>query len=488
MLVHHRSKINLILVSLATIIGAIARWAFITRSSIWHDEGFSIMLALRTPAEIWAGSARDVHPPLYYELLHYWAQLFGNSMLAIRSLSAFAGVIIIPLSFVIAKKMFGARAGILASFFVALSPFLIRYSIEGRMYGVLSVFTLLALYSVVLLVHDHRNNWAYLLYALAVAAGLYTHYFMALAVIAFWVYLISLQRPHNWRFNKTIFLSVRWWLANAFALLLFLPWVPSMITQLKRAQGLGWLSKTTIWTFHDTIWQFFAFDGAKSIYSIVYILFPLIIIASCVVVIYNDKTKARYSRLLISYSLLPLAIAIVVSGFKPVFHERYFAFVVAGICMIIAVAIVDVSRKKIAVISVLAASIIAIQLLGIRNVYSQSSHKMQSVMIKLNQSYQSGDRIVAGELYVYFDGSYYNKSGQNIYLYTGKTKPNGFGESGLLYDRSVYLDSYGDISSGRVWLIGKTGEQTYYDSIPSNWKLVEQTSDGYSEVRLYQVQ
>ena len=488
MLIHHRSKINFLLVGLATVLGALARWVLIARSSIWHDEGFSIMLALRTPAEIWAGSARDVHPPLYYELLHYWMALLGNSAVAIRSLSALAGVLVIPLCFFIVKKMFGARAGVITAFFVALSPFLIRYSIEARMYGILGIFTLLALYAVVLIAHNPKNNWSYLLYTLAIAAGLYTHYFAALAVVAFWLYLITLQKPHNWRFNKTIFLSVRWWLANVFALALFMPWVPNMLAQFRRAQGLGWLPKTSLWTFHDTMWQFFTFTDAHKITSALYIIFPILIIVATIIIIYNDKTKPRYSRLIVFYSFVPIAIALLVSSFKPIYHERYFAFTLAGICMILAIAIVDIGRKKTYITTILFVSIIAMQLIGIRNVYSQSSHRMDVVMQKLNTGFNTNDNIIAGELYVYFDGSYYNKTGQKIYLYTGKTKPNGYGESGLLYDKSVYLDSFDSIDSNRVWLIGKTGEQNYYQSVPGTWKLLEAYSAGYSEVRLYQVQ
>lgn len=488
MLLYHRSKINLALISLATFIGLITRWALSTKSSIWHDEGFSIMLALRTPAEIWAGSARDVHPPLYYELLHYWMQLFGDSVLAVRSLSILAGVLIIPLCFFIVKRMFGAKPAILTSFFVALSPFLIRYSIEARMYGVLGIFTLLALYAVVIIVHNPKNNWVYLLYALSIAAGLYTHYFAALAVIAFWLYLLVLQKPHNWKLNKTIFLSLRWWFANLLALILFLPWLPNMIAQLRRAQGLGWLSKTTLWTYHDTIWQFFTFTDAHKIASILYLIFPILIIVAVVIVIYNDKAKSKYSRLIASYSLIPIAIALLVSSYKPIFHERYFAFTVAGICMILAVAIVDISKKKTYITAILASLVILLELVGIRNVYAQSSHRMDVVVENLNKNFQKDDSIIAGELYVYFDGSYYNRTGQKMLLYTGKNKPNGYGESGLLYDKSVYLDSFDSVDSSRVWLIGKTNDQDYYKAIPDTWKLIERYSAGYSEVRLYQVQ
>ena len=91
-------------VLLVTLLGAVARFSFIAKSSIWHDEGFSIALATRTPLEIWAGSARDVHPPLYYLLLHFWMSLFGTSQLAVRSLSAVAGIAVIPLGYIIVKK------------------------------------------------------------------------------------------------------------------------------------------------------------------------------------------------------------------------------------------------------------------------------------------------------------------------------------------------------------------------------------------------
>jgi hypothetical protein len=36
-------------------------------------------------------------------------------------------------------------------------------------------------------------------------------------------------------------------------------------------------------------------------------------------------------------------------------------------------------------------------------------------------------------------------------------------------------------------VIGKTGDQKYFDNIPANWQLVSTEQDGYSVARLYQV-
>ena len=45
--------------------------------SFWNDEGTSVALALRDLPTITRNAASDIHPPLYYYLLHGWLQLVG---------------------------------------------------------------------------------------------------------------------------------------------------------------------------------------------------------------------------------------------------------------------------------------------------------------------------------------------------------------------------------------------------------------------------
>lgn len=473
----------------ATLMGLFVRLSFITKSSIWHDEGFSIFLAQRTTAQIWAGSARDVHPPLYYLVLHFWMMAFGTSELAIRSLSMVAGVAIIPLGYLVVKRMAGNRAAVLASFVLALAPFLIRYSQEARMYGLLGLLLLTALYAVMRIVEDPKQLWPYILYTAMITLGLYTHYFAVLAIVAFWVYFIVLQNPKQWRLNATILLSLKWWLANLAALGLFLPWAPTALAQIRRGQGLGWLPKASIHSFHDAVWQFFTFTDARQIVMIFYWIVPILIIAAAIYLIITDRTKEKYARLLVSYSFVPIALALLVSIQKPIFHERYFAFASIGIFMLVAIALSRLAGKRRWLFVVFTVGIISLECIGVRNVYSQSNHQVRTTMAELNSQYQPNDVLLAGELYTYFDGSYYNKTGQKMLLYTkNNDQINGYGESGLLYDKNVYIDSYSQIPVGaRVWLIGKTLDRAYYDQIPTSWQLLQQYTAGYSEVRLYQV-
>ena len=85
------------------------------------------------------GAAGDIHPPLYYYLLHFWRGVFGSSEFALRSLSAVLGVLLVGLTFLIGRKAFSAGVGLLAAFVAAINPFQIYYSQEARMYMLLAV-------------------------------------------------------------------------------------------------------------------------------------------------------------------------------------------------------------------------------------------------------------------------------------------------------------------------------------------------------------
>ena len=478
----------LIAVLTLVVLSVVVRLFGITKANLWHDEGFTAMLSGRDWLAIWQGSARDVHPPLYYELLHGWSLIFGNSVLALRSLSAVCGVLVVALGYKITLRISkNFPLALLAFLFLALNPFLVRYSQEARMYGVLGVFLLIAMYGLIMVVENTKDIKGYLLYIVGITAGLYTHYFTALVVISFWLYVIYIYFRSK-KDRISLLTNWRWWVANVLALVLFMPWVPSMIKQFTRAQGLGWLPKASLFTFNDTFWQFFTFTDAHRIWQPVYWAIPLVALVVIFYTAIKDRTKQRFSVMLILFTLLPIFMAIAVSFVRPLFHERYFVFSAIGLCILIAFALAYLFEKNKYLAIALAVIVVLTQVVGLRNVNSQANHKMGQVMSNLNTKFVAGDTIVSGELYTYFDGSFYNKTGSMMYLYTGGGRPNGYGESGLIYDKGVYIDNYSEFKKGRIWLIGKTGQHDYYNNIPANWKLLETYVAGYSELRLYQIQ
>ncbi len=110
---------------------------------IWGDEAFSIFLSGQTLPQVLAGGA-DTHPPFYPLLLFFWLRVVGDpspvsGAFAARALSALIGVLIVPLIFVLGKRIARARVAWFAAILATVSPLLIYYSQETRMYELVTV-------------------------------------------------------------------------------------------------------------------------------------------------------------------------------------------------------------------------------------------------------------------------------------------------------------------------------------------------------------
>lgn len=111
---------------------------------IWYDEGYSVMLAGHSPAQIWYLTGLDVHPPLYYVLLHYWMASVGVTEQGVRGLSVVCGVVTVLLGYWLARLLSTQRGAVLAALLLTCLPIAVRYSQEARMYALLMVWSLAA--------------------------------------------------------------------------------------------------------------------------------------------------------------------------------------------------------------------------------------------------------------------------------------------------------------------------------------------------------
>lgn len=147
--------------------------------SLWNDEGTSVALArLSLPAVI-SGAAHDIHPPLYYLLLHYWMTLAGDGEFGLRFLSVLAGVLLVAVTFRVARMFFDQEVAIIAAFLSAVSAFQLYYSQETRMYVLVALWCAFSVWSMarLLLKSNGLAIAPWLAYLLTTIAALYTHYF-----------------------------------------------------------------------------------------------------------------------------------------------------------------------------------------------------------------------------------------------------------------------------------------------------------------------
>ena len=125
------------------LVGAFLRLYHLGAQSLGADDTWSVWIAQLSIPKILQTTAADVHPPLYYFLLHYWIAYFGASELAVKLPSVIFGVLSIIVMYALGRQLFDDRAGLLGAFILAISAFNIRYSQETRMYSLLVLLGLL---------------------------------------------------------------------------------------------------------------------------------------------------------------------------------------------------------------------------------------------------------------------------------------------------------------------------------------------------------
>ncbi|MGQ9584246.1 MAG: glycosyltransferase family 39 protein [Anaerolineae bacterium] len=208
------------------LLGLVLRLTQLTFQPLWWDEGYSLYFATLPLAEMVRQTAVDIHPPLYYALLHGWMALAGSGPAAVRTFSVLTGLAAVPLAFALGRRLGGRPAGWAAGVVVALSPFHLFYSQEVRMYALVTTLGLGAC-----LLHwdllrsfekggHGRRTWLWAGYALLTTAALYTQYYAVFLVLAQAAYTLlwAWRRAGRWAFT-------RWVLgAQALAIGLFLPW------------------------------------------------------------------------------------------------------------------------------------------------------------------------------------------------------------------------------------------------------------------------
>ncbi|WP_429528434.1 glycosyltransferase family 39 protein [Pseudomonas frederiksbergensis] len=485
---------------LILVLAALVRFYDLTAAAIWGDEGSSLLMSQYSLGDIWFHAAHDVHPPLYFMLLHGWIELFGDGIFSIRSLSALPGIATVALGFWLVRLVANPRAALLAGLLLALLPTAVRYSQEVRMYSWLGLWLLGATIALVYWIKQPRHTRPLVIYALLMTAGFYTHYFTALCVIVHWAYLLVL-RLHPTHPMKHI-TRPAWWLANVAIVVLFLPWLPGLIDllqhmdELKANGDVGWETAVTLSSLPTMVWDYLIQDDGDNLPGLMFAALPLLLLAVIVLTVMRDRSLYRWSALLAIYTVVPLLLVFGVSFISPVFIERYLTAYALGLPLIMGLAIdrlLDGFRVLALALLVL---LLGTELVGVKTNATVDVDDQTSVMVEfVNQHYVAGDRIVISDMLWYLSYVYYNRTDAAPLLYTpplangSSSRPNAYGFGTLIDDHAekIYLDRLTELPSGtgRVWLISSTDQPDEFAPLPSGWQQVSEKAAGSNRARLF---
>jgi 4-amino-4-deoxy-L-arabinose transferase-like glycosyltransferase len=214
------------------VLAALLRFYALGQQSLWSDEGNSVALTRLGFLEIAQRTAFDIHPPFYYWLLKGWVSVFGTSEIALRSLSALLGVGVVYLIWRLGLLLFNLKVASVAAFVAALSPLLVYYSQETRMYMLLTLLSCLTVLTAAeLLMADRLNPGLLTVYLIAVTTGLYTHYAYPVVLVVVNAVAIVYFIDRSGVTGNSSRLKL-WFGLQLIPILLYLPWLPTAWRQL----------------------------------------------------------------------------------------------------------------------------------------------------------------------------------------------------------------------------------------------------------------
>lgn len=203
------------------------------RASLFLDERFTHAIVSENGLRgVWHEVyTTSITPPLHYGLAWLAVQLGGDSTVLVRLPSLVLGTALVPLVFLLARRVGGTRAGLVAATICAFSPFAIFYSTEARAYETMVVLVTLSTLALLWAGDGVGRRW-WVLYAVVSCAALWTHYtaVFVLAVEALWALWVFGERRRE--------LVV----AEGAVIAGFLPWIAGGFLEQRQNEGVDLVS------------------------------------------------------------------------------------------------------------------------------------------------------------------------------------------------------------------------------------------------------
>ena len=233
------------LLALAIVLGAALRWWTVPGQALNFDETATWYFARLPWADLVGPPARlEPNPPLFYAVAHAAVAALGGAPWPLRLPSVLAGVLCIPVSAFIARRLAGPAAGVAAAFLVATSTAHIYTSQDARAYSLLTLAALVAIAATLWLLDAERGagprrGLAWGSYAGACVAALSLHNTAVLLVgalnlVAAWAWGGPLGRPRGF--------AVRWVLVNAGVVAVHALWWPVLLQQAATPAANLWMT------------------------------------------------------------------------------------------------------------------------------------------------------------------------------------------------------------------------------------------------------
>lgn len=201
-----------------TVLGLALRLARYEQSVFGDEMSTLYIVEGRSLSEVmsYVSGDAEISPPLFF-ILAWLATNLGSAPELVRLPSLVAGTISIPLVYLIGARAVNRPAGLIAAGVMALTPFMIFYSADGRGYAVTIALLVGSTLAMLEGARTGRGGW-WVAYGAFSVLAMYTHYTAVFPLSGQLLWLL-------WAYPQSRRPAL---IANAAAAVLYLPWLPDL--------------------------------------------------------------------------------------------------------------------------------------------------------------------------------------------------------------------------------------------------------------------
>lgn len=341
--------------------------------AVWWDEGWSVWVARQSMADIAYQTGHDVHPPVYFWLLHLWHEGTGDSEFALRAFSGVLGTVAIAAVYLLGRTVANPKTGFLAALFLTVSRFHIIWSQEIRMYALAGLLAILGAWAA-MRIWDRGKPLDYALYILCMIGGLLTLYLffpvpLAINIAFLWVL---------WHAKTRMRTLITWGAAQVAILVVVGLWLSYALA--------GFLSTSSatpigVWDFLQIYWTVLVTGIPLDVAAYARYTLPVlfVFVTAVITLIIQSRKNWQMGRdvvLFLSGMFIPLAVVVYVTipkigSYAPPFAPRYLVIFTGYYSVLLAWGILRLGagrRRPLAV--VLSGVVLFVSLVGMRGYYN----------------------------------------------------------------------------------------------------------------------
>jgi mannosyltransferase len=295
---------------------------------LWLDEALTDFFVRQRFAQLlYIAERREANMMLYYLIMWPWVRL-GDSEAMLRIPAAVFSMATVPALYLLGRKLLNERTALIAAGLLAINPIAIQYAQEARTYSLLGLMVVLS--SLFFFRMLDRGAWTDVAgYAVFTAMAVYAHLLATLIVAAQWTALAATpSRKLPWRQLVASIALTAVLLIPLFYLLIHnahdqLDWVlpktfGEVVEMLRQLAGVPYLEKRgkVLITIYLIVIPLGAFQGVR--------------------LIRGDPENARRRIFPLAGLLVPFAVVLTASIFKPILMLRYMTICIPFIALLAA--------------------------------------------------------------------------------------------------------------------------------------------------------